>query len=130
MDDRWVGFPLRPADLARSLPPATIARIGAEAMTAPLRRRDVTSYADALRRGLGPTLYNRLYGAYAVKLWGRPGEDIDAEQARVRGRRTGREDRRPDAAPPEGGTGKVFHYRAADSGRSWTPLPTRPSTTA
>jgi protoporphyrinogen oxidase len=112
VDDRWVGFPLRPADLARSLPPATIARIGAEAMTAPLRRRGTaSSYADALRRGLGPTLYDRLYGPYAVKLWGRPGEDIDPEQARVRVRAdtpwkiAGRMLR-----PPEGGTGKVFHY--------------------
>jgi protoporphyrinogen oxidase len=112
VDDRWVGFPLRPADLARSLPPATIARIGAEAMTAPLRRRGVaTNYADALRRGLGPTLYDRLYGPYAIKLWGRPGEDIDPEQARVRVRAdtpwkiAGRMLR-----PSGGGTGKVFHY--------------------
>jgi protoporphyrinogen oxidase len=110
--DRWVEFPLRPADLARSLPPATIARIGAEALTAPRRRRGTpTSYADALRRGLGPTLYNRLYGPYAVKLWGRPGEDIDPEQARVRVRAdtpwkiAGRMLR-----GTAGGTGRVFHY--------------------
>lgn len=83
--ERWVGFPLRAKDLAHSLPPTTIARIGTEAVTAPLRRRrTATSYADALRRGLGPTLYDRLYGPYAVKLWGVPGERIDPEQARVR----------------------------------------------
>jgi protoporphyrinogen oxidase len=112
VDDRWVEFPLRPADLARSLPPATIARIGAEAITAPLRRRGTaTSYADALRRGLGPTLYGRLYGPYAVKLWGRPGEEIDPEQARVRVRAdtpwkiAGRMLRRS-----AGGTGRTFYY--------------------
>ena len=112
VDDRWVGFPLRPADLARSLPPATIARIGAEALTAPRRRRGTpTSYADALRRGLGPTLYERLYGPYALKLWGRPGEDIDPEQARVRVRAdtpwkiAGRMLR-----GTAGGTGRIFHY--------------------
>lgn len=112
VDDRWVAFPLRPADLARSLPPSTIARIGAEAVAAPLRRNGApTSYADALRRGLGPTLYDRLYGPYAVKLWGLPGEDIDPEQARVRVRAdtpwkiAGRMLRRP-----EDGAGKVFHY--------------------
>jgi protoporphyrinogen oxidase len=112
VDDRWVGFPLRPADLARSLPPRTIARIGAEAITAPLRRRGIaTSYADALRRGLGPTLYDRLYGPYAVKLWGRPGDEIDPEQARVRVRAdtpwkiAGRMLRRS-----RGGAGKTFHY--------------------
>ena len=110
--DRWVGFPLRPADLARSLPVATIARIGADAIAAPLRRNDAaTSYADALRRGLGPTLYDRLYGPFAVKLWGKPGEEIDPEQARVRVR--------ADTAwkiagrllrSPKDGAGRVFHY--------------------
>ncbi len=110
--DRWVGFPLRPADLARSLPAATIARIGADAITAPLRRKDAaTSYAEALRRGLGPTLYDRLYGPFALKLWGKPGEEIDPEQARVRVRAdtawkiAGRLLRRP-----KDGAGRVFHY--------------------
>lgn len=113
VDDRWVGFPLRLADLARSLPAATIARIGSEAITAPLRRRNGTaaSYADALRRGLGPTLYDRLYGPFAVKLWGRPGDEIDPEQARVRVRAdtpfkiAGRMLR-----GSRDGSGKIFHY--------------------
>ncbi len=112
VDDRWVRFPLRPKDLARSLPFATLARIGTEAITAPLRRTGTaTSYADALRRGLGPTLYDRLYGPYAVKLWGRPGEEIDPEQARVRVRAdtpwkiAGRMLRRSS-----GGTGRTFYY--------------------
>lgn len=112
VNDRWVGFPLRPADLARSLPPATIARIVAEAITAPLRRRrTATSYADVLRRGLGPTLYDRLYGPYAVKLWGIAGERIDPEQARVRVRAdtpakiAGRMLR-----GSTGGSGRTFHY--------------------
>ena len=112
VNDRWVGFPLRPSDLARSLPPTTIARIGAEAVTAPLRRRGtVTSYADALRRGLGPTLYDRLYGPYAVKLWGTTGDEIDPEQARVRVRAdtpwkiAGRMLRRTP-----NGAGRIFHY--------------------
>ena len=82
--DRWLGFPLRPTELARALPPGLIARAGAEAILAPLRRGRTVSYADALRRGLGPTLYEALYAPYALKLWGRPGEQIDAEQARRR----------------------------------------------
>jgi protoporphyrinogen oxidase len=112
VDDRWVGFPLRPTDLARSLPPATIARIGAEAIAAPWRRGGTpTSYADALRRGLGPTLYDRLYGPYAVKLWGRRGEDIDPEQARVRVRAdTPWKIARRMLRRSGGGTAKVFHY--------------------
>jgi len=116
VDDRWVAFPLRPADLARSLPPATIARIVAEAIAGPLRRRGMAaSYADALRRGLGSTLYDRVYGPYAVKLWGRLGEDIDAEQARVRVRadtpaKIARTMLRNSGSGSGYGAGKVFHY--------------------
>ena len=109
--DRWLGFPLRPTELARALPPGLIARAGAEAILAPLRRGRTVSYADALRRGLGPTLYEALYAPYALKLWGRPGEQIDAEQAR----------RRVSADTPwkiasrmlrrrPGGAGRMFYY--------------------
>ncbi|HET8640927.1 MAG TPA: FAD-dependent oxidoreductase [Pseudonocardiaceae bacterium] len=84
---RWVGFPLAASELARALPPPMLARIGAEALAEPVRRLrpgSPASYADALRRGLGPTLYEALYAPFAVKLWGLPGEAIDPEQARVR----------------------------------------------
>lgn len=80
---QWVGFPLRPAELLRRLPPRLLARLAAETLTSPLRRSD-DSYAGVLRAGLGPTLYGQLYGPYAGKLWGLPGEEIDAEQARRR----------------------------------------------
>jgi protoporphyrinogen oxidase len=107
---RWVGFPLRPAELARRLPPAALARIGRDAVTAPLRH-GADSYAAVLRAGLGPELYGTLYGPYAEKLWGRPGTAIDPEQARRRvsaggvwgiARKTVR--RSPD------GQGRVFFY--------------------
>lgn len=90
----WVSFPLRPAELARALPPSMVARIlagrsparCAAAPGCPSRsgRAKLTSYADVLRRGLGATVYDALYGPYAEKLWGLPGEEIDAEQARRR----------------------------------------------
>lgn len=80
----WVSFPLRATELARALPNGMIARMAGEAVAAPLRRGAPTSYADALRRSLGATLYEALYEPYARKLWGLPGTAIDAEQARVR----------------------------------------------
>jgi protoporphyrinogen oxidase len=80
---RWVGFPLRPTELLRRLPPGMLVRMGAEAAAGPLRRPS-DSYAGVLRAGLGPTLYAQLYGPYARKLWGVDGEEIDAEQARRR----------------------------------------------
>jgi protoporphyrinogen oxidase len=84
--DAWVGFPLRPAELARRLPRGLLARMALDAVRAPARRRSgpPASYADALRRGLGPGLYEALYAPFAVKLWGLPGHAIDAEQARRR----------------------------------------------
>ncbi|MGH3786344.1 MAG: FAD-dependent oxidoreductase [Pseudonocardiaceae bacterium] len=82
---RWVGFPLRPGELLRTLPAGMLTRITMEAFAEPLRRRQApTSYSDALRASLGPTLYDALYAPYAVKLWGLPGEQIDPEQARRR----------------------------------------------
>ncbi len=108
---QWVGFPLRPTELLRALPAGMLTRIAAEALTTPLRgRQQPTSYAAALRAGLGPTLYDALYAPYAVKLWGLPGSRIDAEQAR----------RRVSADTPwkiarrmlrrGSGTGRVFYY--------------------
>jgi protoporphyrinogen oxidase len=108
---RWVGFPLRAAELARTLPPAAVARIGRDALTGPLRGADATSYSSMLRGSLGPELHDALYGPYAVKLWGLDGDRIDAEQARRRvgsggvwgiARKILRRDR--------SGQGQVFHY--------------------
>jgi protoporphyrinogen oxidase len=83
--EQWVGFPLQPAQLLRALPAGMLTRIVVEALTEPLRRRRApTSYSDALRASLGPTLYDAVYAPYAVKLWGLPGEQIDPEQARRR----------------------------------------------
>jgi phytoene dehydrogenase-like protein len=65
---RWVGFPLRPAELGRALPPALLARIAADALTGPLRRPREDTFAEVLRCGLGPALYDALYAPYAVKL--------------------------------------------------------------
>jgi len=108
----WLGFPLRPAELVKTLPVPMMTRIGIEAAAAPLRRgRRADSYATALRASLGRTLYDALYAPYAVKLWGMSGECIDAEQAR---RRVSADTawkiaarmlrRRPD------GQGRLFYY--------------------
>lgn len=110
--DRWVGFPLRPGELVRALPPSMIAKVAGDAVTAPLRRGEPQCYADALRSGLGPTLYEALYAPYAVKLWGLPGEEIDVEQARVRV--TADTPAKIAARMLRGrrgnGQGRVFHY--------------------
>jgi protoporphyrinogen oxidase len=108
---RWVGFPLRPAELARTLPPGALGRVGRDALLRPVRRGSAESYAGLLGRTLGPELYGALYGPYARKLWGVPGEDLDPEQARRRVSAGGvwgiaRRVLRPDRS----GQGRVFHY--------------------
>jgi len=80
----WVSFPLRPAELARALPATMLARIAAEAVTGPFRTTGHPSFASALRKGLGPTLYGELYAPYAEKLWGITGDRISADQAAKR----------------------------------------------
>jgi protoporphyrinogen oxidase len=108
---RWVGFPLRPAELARTLPPAAVARIARDAATRPFTRADPTSYESLLVSTLGPELHGALYGPYAVKLWGLDGTRIDPEQARRRVGSGGvwgiaRKIVRRDGS----GQGRVFHY--------------------
>jgi protoporphyrinogen oxidase len=112
--DRWVSFPLRPAELARTLPAGALARIALDAAAQPLRqvcRGTGDTYAGVLRRGLGPTLFDGLYAPYAAKLWGLPPEQVAGEQAR----------RRVSADSPwriaaralragGSGQGRVFHY--------------------
>ncbi len=82
--DSWVGFPLRAPELARALPARMVAGVALDTATGPFRRAGEDSYAGALRRSLGGTLYGALYAPYARKLWGLDGAEIDAEQARKR----------------------------------------------
>ncbi|MEU7455140.1 protoporphyrinogen/coproporphyrinogen oxidase [Streptosporangium roseum] len=110
--DRYVGFPLKPAELAKRLPPGLLAGVARDALTAPLRGAGRGgTYAGALRASLGPALYEALYAPYALKLWGLPGEEIDGDQAR----------RRVTADSPwkivrrilrgrSSGQGKIFYY--------------------
>lgn len=116
---KWVGFPLRAGELARAVPPGMLARVAAETATAPLRRPRHDTYAAVLRRGLGPTLYGALYGPYAEKLWGLPGDRISGEQARKRvtadtpwkiAARIVRVQRDGRRGSEGGGQGRVFYY--------------------
>jgi protoporphyrinogen oxidase len=84
---RWIGFPLRPAELVRRLPPSFAATALRDAATAPVRRRRAPvsdTFADVVRAGLGPTMLRDFYGPYARKLWGRDAHDLDGELARRR----------------------------------------------
>ena len=85
LGDRWVTYPFKPRELAKALPPAPRARVALDALSM-LRHRASgdtgASYADLMRAGFGPTLYELVYEPYTRKLWGVSGDLLDAEQAR------------------------------------------------
>ena len=109
--DRWVGFPLRPVELVRTLPPGAVRRIGRDAVLRPFAATRSESYESLLVSKLGPELHGALYGPYAEKLWGLPGGRIDVEQARRRVSAGGMWGiARKIVRPDRNGQGRVFHY--------------------
>ena len=81
---RWVAFPLRPADVVRSVPVGVGARIATDIVTGPLRRPRDGSYAEFVRAGLGPTALATFHGPMATKLWGCDPSGLSADLARRR----------------------------------------------
>jgi protoporphyrinogen oxidase len=84
LEGRWIRFPLRPADLARRLPPSFAAGAARDAATGWARRPRADTFAEVLRAGLGPTMCERFYFPYARKLWGLDPSELAGEQARRR----------------------------------------------
>ncbi|MDQ4143838.1 MAG: FAD-dependent oxidoreductase [Actinomycetota bacterium] len=84
LEGRWIGFPLRPANLLRNLPPGFALAAARDAASSWARKTAGDSFADVLRGWLGPTMCERFYFPYARKLWGVEPEEIDADQARRR----------------------------------------------
>ena len=81
LEDRWVGFPLRPGPMLRELPVGFSAKVGFDTLTKPLRRRPPDSFATAIEQRLGPTVADRFYRPYAHKLYGEPAEQLAVELA-------------------------------------------------
>lgn len=84
LGDRWVAFPLRGADLVRSLPPGFATAAAWDAATAWARRPRADTFAEVVRAGLGPTMLRRFYGPYAHKIWGLEPDELSGAQARRR----------------------------------------------
>lgn len=77
--DRWVRFPLRPADLVRHLPP----RLAIDALFHS-RTEHADTYAEVVRARFGPAMLEHFYGPFARKLWGLEPDELSGEQARRR----------------------------------------------
>ena len=108
LGDRWLAFPLRTADLVRSLPPSFTVRAARDAALAPFRSPRSDTFDEVVRAGLGPTVAGQFYEPYVRKLWGVPPEELAGELAR----------RRVSARSPgsivrrltRGGRGRTFLY--------------------
>ena len=82
LHDRWVGFPLTPAGMARGLPPRFTANVARDMVAKVLRRRgDDDTFDGAIRRRLGPTVATDFYAPYARKLYGEDPAALTSELA-------------------------------------------------
>ena len=84
LSDRWVAFPLRPADLVRRLPPRFAAGAAFDALASPWRRPRRDTFDEVVRAGLGPTVAGQFYAPYARKLWDTDPGQLAGELARRR----------------------------------------------
>lgn len=81
---RWLGYPLRAGDMARSLPVRFSVRAALDAATSPLRRRRMVgslSFEDEVARRLGPAVAREFYVPFARKLYGVEAGLLDRELA-------------------------------------------------
>lgn len=108
---RWVGFPLRPLDLARNLPPSFALRSGLDAALRPLRSRSGDSFESAVAARLGPTVAREFYAPYARKLYGVDAAQLTSELA----------DRRVSAASPMQVMAKARRARRPEGRRFFYP---------
>lgn len=86
LGDKWVTYPFKPRELAKTMPSVPMARAAFDALATTWRGKKqaevAQSYAELMRAGFGPSLYREVYEPYAAKLWGVSGEELDADQAR------------------------------------------------
>lgn len=109
--DRWVAFPLRPLDMARSLPLGFTALVARDTVLGPIRRGSDGSFAGELTRRLGPTVVDEFYGPYSWKLYGADARDLDAEHAH----------RRVAASSPLAIVRRALQASRPDGRRFWYP---------
>ncbi|MEZ5361003.1 MAG: FAD-dependent oxidoreductase [Bryobacterales bacterium] len=82
---RWIGFPLRPADLAMRLPKSFAFKAAWDAVSKPFRGEPrIENFKTVLERGLGPAICRDFYFPYARKIWGIEPDQLSAEQAKRR----------------------------------------------
>ncbi|MGF1646553.1 MAG: protoporphyrinogen/coproporphyrinogen oxidase [Kineosporiaceae bacterium] len=115
--DRWVDFPLRAGQLARTLPPGFAARAAVDAAVAAVRPTRHATFADHVVTGLGRTMGERFYFPYARKIWGMDPERLSGEQARRRIRAATPTRLLAKVLAPPDAASRTFLYPAGGFGR-------------
>ncbi len=83
--NRWIHFPLKPADLLMKLDKTFAMGALRDMILKPMRRRSAgLSFADVLSDSLGPTICEHFYFPFAWKMWGRSPRELSGIQARRR----------------------------------------------
>lgn len=84
LENRFITFPLKPADLLFHLPPSFSLGVLRDSFLTPFRKSREDSFESVLIAGLGKTISRRFYFPYAEKLWGLPPDELSTVQARKR----------------------------------------------
>lgn len=86
--NRWIGFPLKPLDLALKLPVSfslsTAIDLARKTLRFSHKTSNVESFASVLEEGLGRTICREFYFPYVRKIWGLAPQEISATQAHRR----------------------------------------------
>jgi protoporphyrinogen oxidase len=83
LQQRWIHFPLEPADLLTHLPLSFAFGAGMDILRKPFRKPAPApeTFASVLARGLGPTICRDFYLPYAKKIWGLEPDQLSPVQA-------------------------------------------------
>ena len=84
LNGRWVGYPLKPLDMARSLPLAFAFNTALDTVLRPLRPRSGDSFEAEVTARLGPTVTREFYAPYVRKLYGVDAAGLTSELADCR----------------------------------------------
>ena len=82
--ERWLHFPLKPADILLNARGAFAAGVLRDMVWKPAAANGPANFATVLQSGLGATICRDFYFPYAQKIWGLAPQLLDAEQARRR----------------------------------------------
>ena len=84
LNGRWVGYPLKPLDMVRSLPLAFAFNTALDTVLRPLRPRSGDSFETEVTARLGPTVTREFYAPYVRKLYGVDAAGLTSELADCR----------------------------------------------